>query len=244
MNYLNTRPLAYGIEHSPVMKEIEYSGDYPSRLARQLIEGTIDIGLVPVAVIPYLPTHYINTDFCIGTEDEVASVCLFSDVPIEEVDTVLMDYQSRTSVALAKLLLREHWKLSPAIVPTENDYRPLIKGKTAGLVIGDRCLEQRSKSKYIYDLGSEWKRHTGLPFVFAAWVSREQLDPTFVAAFNEANAEGVRNIDKVLQTIDYKHYDLGKYFHQNLSYPLNSKKREGLSLFLEKIRSEALVPVR
>ncbi|RYG52923.1 MAG: hypothetical protein EOO01_05735, partial [Chitinophagaceae bacterium] len=218
VNYLNTLPLGYGIERSPVMNDIEYSGDYPSRLAKQLIDGTIDLGLVPVAVIPYLPSHFINTDYCIGTEDEVASVCLFSDVPIEEADTVLMDYQSRTSVALAKLLLRDHWKLTPEIVPTENDFRPLIQGRTAGLVIGDRALEQRSKSKYIYDLGSEWRRHTGLPFVFAAWVSREKLDPGFVAAFNDANAMGVAAIEEVLKNFEYKPYDLRTYFFKNMSY--------------------------
>ena len=242
MNYLNTLPLGYGIERSPVMNDIEYSGDYPSRLAKQLIDGTIDLGLVPVAVIPYLPSHFINTDYCIGTEDEVASVCLFSDVPIEEADTVLMDYQSRTSVALAKLLLRDHWKLTPEIVPTENDFRPLIQGRTAGLVIGDRALEQRSKSKYIYDLGSEWRRHTGLPFVFAAWVSREKLDPGFVAAFNDANAMGVAAIEEVLKNFEYKPYDLRTYFFKNMSYPLNALKREGLALFLQRIKQGVLVP--
>ena len=111
VNYLNTRPLVYGIENSPVMNDIIFTGNYPAMLAQQLISGEIDLGLVPVAVIPALKEFHINTDYCIGAEGEVASVCIFSDVPLEEADTVLMDYQSRTSVALAKLLLKEYWKL-------------------------------------------------------------------------------------------------------------------------------------
>ena len=235
VNYLNTRPLVYGIENSPVMNDIIFTGNYPSNLAKQLINGEIDLGLVPVAVIPEMNEYHINTDFCIGTEGEVASVCIFSDVPLEEADTLLMDYQSRTSVALAKLLLKEYWKLEPAIVSTHDDYRPLIQGTTAGLVIGDRALEQRSKSKFIYDLGSAWKTYTGLPFVFAAWVSREVIDPSFVEAFNAANKYGLTQIDKVVSEKKYVNYDLQKYYTRNISYELTQQKKTGLAHFLEAI---------
>ena len=235
VNYLNTRPLVYGIENSPVMNDIIFTGNYPSNLAKQLINGEIDLGLVPVAVIPEMNEYHINTDFCIGTEGEVASVCIFSDVPLEEADTLLMDYQSRTSVALAKLLLKEYWKLEPAIVSTHDDYRPLIQGTTAGLVIGDRALEQRSKSKFIYDLGSAWKKHTGLPFVFAAWVSREEIDPSFVEAFNAANKYGLTQIDRVVSEKKYVNYDLQKYYTRNISYELTQQKKTGLAHFLSAI---------
>jgi chorismate dehydratase len=240
VNYLNTRPLVYGIERSPVMSDIIFTGNYPSNLARQLISGEIDLGLVPVAVIPALKTFHINTDYCIGTEEEVASVCIFSDVPLEEVEYLLMDYQSRTSVALAKLLLAEHWKLSPEIIPTQDDYRSRIKGNTAGLVIGDRALEQRSRSKYIYDLGSGWKQHTGLPFVFAAWVSREELDPAFERAFNEANRFGLTKIKEVVAEQHFPPYDLQKYYTENVSYELTADKRKAISMFLQAITQPAV----
>jgi chorismate dehydratase len=240
VNYLNTRPLVYGIEHSPVMKDIVFTGNYPSNLASQLINGEIDLGLVPVAVIPSLKEYYINTDFCIGTEGEVASVCIFSDVPLEEAGTLLMDYQSRTSVALAKILLQEYWKLNPVIVDTTNDYRSQIKGNVAGLVIGDRALEQRKHSKYIYDLGTAWKLHTGLPFVFAAWVSTKKLDPAFVAAFNEANRYGTTLIPHVVDTMTYEHFDLDAYYNRHISYQLTAQKLEGLHLFIEKLTAKRI----
>ena len=193
MNYLNTLPLLAGIEASPVMNEIELIKDYPSNIANSLINGQIDIGLVPVAIIPFLPSWYINTDYCIGADGAVASVCIFSDVPLEHADTVLMDYQSRTSVQLATVLLREYFKVKAVPRAAAPGFQELIKDKTAGLVIGDRALSQRSKSKYVYDLGEAWKLHTGLPFVFAAWISRSRLDPGFIDRFNEANKEGLKH---------------------------------------------------
>jgi chorismate dehydratase len=235
VNYLNTKPLLYGIEHSPVYSEIEPVPEYPARIARMLLEDEIDMGLVPVAVIPKMKEHYINTGYCIGCTQPVASVCLFSDVPVEEIKEVLMDYQSRTSVTLARILMRDHWKISPVLTDTKDDYRPRISGTTAGVVIGDRALEQRKKSKYIYDLGEAWMAHTGLPFVFAAWVSNKPLPEDFVKAFDEANREGLKHIDEVVAANPFGAYDLHEYYTKNISYELDDAKRQGLSKFLDLI---------
>ena len=147
--------------------EIELIIDYPANIASHLLHNRIDIGLVPVAIIPSLKEHHIISDYCIGCDGEVASVCLFSDVPLLEIETILLDYQSRTSVALLKILLQEHWKISPKLIAGTTHYEQDISGTTAGLVIGDRAFTQRLQSGYMYDLGSAWKEMTGLPFVFA-----------------------------------------------------------------------------
>lgn len=241
VNYLNTKPLLYGIEHSPVIEAIEPVPDYPSNIASMLLNDTIDIGLVPVAVIPKLREYYLNTRFCIGCDGPVASVCLFSEVPIHEVKEVLLDYQSRTSVALTKILLRDHWKIKPVLLDTQNDYRPQIKGTTAGLVIGDRALEQRQRSPYIYDLGEAWKAYTGLPFVFAAWVSNKPLPATFVEAFDAANSMGLQNIDKVVEENPYTVFDLHDYYTRFISYELDEQKRKGLEKFLSLIAAQEKV---
>ena len=115
MSYLNTKPLLYGIENSPVMEEISLITEYPARIADMLLDDEIDIGLVPVSIIPHMKEYHINTRFCIGCDGPVASVCLFSEVPVEEIRTVLLDYQSRTSVALAEILFEKHWKHKPDI---------------------------------------------------------------------------------------------------------------------------------
>jgi chorismate dehydratase len=228
--------MLYGIKRHPVLNDIDLIEDYPSKIAQLLIEDKIDVGLIPVAATTKLKSWHIVGDYCIGCNGPVASVCLFSEVPIEEVDTVLLDYQSRTSVNLAKILLKEHWKKEVVLVDaTGEDYRKQITGTTAGVVIGDRALEQRQHNKFIYDLGEEWKSFTGLPFVFAAWISNKILPVDFEQQFNEANKIGTSSIEKVVEENPFQAYDLKKYFTQNIDYNLDTPKRKALKLYLEKL---------
>jgi chorismate dehydratase len=233
VNYLNTRPLVYGIRHAGAALNASLLPDYPANIAAALLEGRIDLGLVPVAVIPQLAEAHIVTDYCIGTEGEVASVCLFSDVPLQATETILLDYQSRTSVALLKILLQQFWQHQPRLEAGSAGFENQIQGTTAGLVIGDRALEQRSRSRYIYDLGAAWKNFTGLPFVFAAWVANKALPPDFIAQFNAANRYGIEHIPEVIAASDYTTFDLDAYYNRHISYTLDAAKREGLQLFLK-----------
>ncbi|GGA86362.1 chorismate dehydratase [Puia dinghuensis] len=225
--------MLYGIERASVAKDIELIIDYPSRIATMLLNDEIDMGLVPVAIIPQMQEYYINGDWCIGSNGNVASVCLFCETPIEKVERVLLDYQSRTSVQLARVLLKEYWKISPELVDGGKDFRDHIKGATAGVVIGDRALEQRHRSPYIYDLAEAWKALTGLPFVFAAWISNKRLDADFIKAFDEANRQGVLHLDEVVAANPYPYFSLHDYFTKHLDYRLDAAKRKGLQLFLQ-----------
>lgn len=218
------------------MKDTELIIDYPSRIADMLLKDEIDMGLVPVAIIPRMKEYHINGDVCIGSEGAVASVCIFSEVPLEEAGTVLLDYQSRTSVALARVLLREFWRVDPELKDGGKDYRDQIKGAVAGVVIGDRALEQRLVSPYIYDLGEAWKELTGLPFVFAAWVSNKEIDPGYIASFNAANREGLAAIEAVVEENPYPVFDLHAYFTQYLDYELDGAKKQGLEKFLQYLK--------
>lgn len=236
VSYLNTKPFLYGIRNHIVTNEIELIEDYPAKVAQMLINDQIDVGLVPVATIPRLKEWHIITNYCIGASGDVASVCIFSEVPMEQIECVFLDYQSRTSVNLAKILLREYWKKDVELIDASGeDFREKIKGTTAGVVIGDRALEQRSKSKYIYDLAGAWLQHTGLPFVFAAWISNKKLSDEFIYLFNEANKLGVENAKYVARYINYNHYDLKEYYTKNIDYNLTEEKRKGLETFLRKL---------
>jgi len=237
VSYLNTKPLLYGIKRSAeLLQQIELIEEYPSKIADKLIRETIDVGLVPVTIIPRLEEPYIITDFCIGSYGDVASVCLFSEVPVEKIERVLLDYQSRTSVDLCKVLLKDYWKISPSLEDTRENYLPCIKSTTAGVVIGDRALAQRNVSSYIYDLGGAWKAMTGLPFVFAAWVANRKLPDDFVQLFNAANAMGLENFDAVIEENYSGVYDLKKYYTKNISYKLDEEKLKGMEKFLEMIK--------
>ena len=116
------------------------------------------------------------------------------------------------------------------------------RGNTAAVVIGDRALEQRKKSTHFYDLGEEWKKMTGLPFVFAAWISNKILDPEWVRRFEDANTLGIQNISRVLDELSVNDFDLQSYFTQNLSYDLDEKKRRGMDLFLGMLTEKNLIP--
>jgi chorismate dehydratase len=242
VSYLNTRPLVYGLKLPPIANDIELIEETPARLAELLISGDIEVGLIPVAAIPQLKEYFIAGDYCIATETEVASVCLFSEVPLSEIKKVYLDYQSRSSVALLKWLMKEYWDIHPEIVQSSDDnYRKDIKGTTAGLVIGDRAFEQRKVSTFIYDLASEWKSITGLPFVFAAWISNKPMTDSFVRNFNEANALGLDHIDEIVAGQQFDLFDLKKYYSLHMSYKLDDRKKRGMNLFLQYIDEQDLV---
>src|SRR5690348_9767183 len=206
--------------------------DFPSKIATMLLQDEIDVGLVPVAIIPEMKEHYIISDYCISCDGEVASVCLFSEVPLNKIEKILLDYQSRTSVELLKILVKDSWKINPIFEDTSGEYQSEIKGTTAALLIGDRALQQRKVSKYIFDLGLEWKKFTGLPFVFAAWVSNKKLDENFIKAFNEANAIGVDNIDLVVKENNTNIFNLTDYYSRYIKFEMAEVKKEAMDLFL------------
>jgi len=236
VSYLNTKPLLYGIKRSDeLMQQIDLIEEYPSKIATMLIDGALDVGLVPVSIIPKLKEWHLIADYCIGADGDVASVCLFSEVPVEKIDKVLLDYQSWTSVQLCKILLKHFWKISPVLEDTKENYMKDIAGTTAGVVIGDRALAQRKVSPYIYDLGGVWKTMTGQPFVFAAWIANRQLPNDFIKQFNEANATGLKHIDDVIAANSNGGYDLNIYYKKNISYELTKEKLAGMNKFIELI---------
>jgi chorismate dehydratase len=222
----------YGLKHGLEIEGMQIVEEYPAKIAGMLLNNEIDVGLVPVAIIPQLREYHIITDFCIGAEQQVASVCLFSEVPLEKITRVILDYQSRTSVALARVLIEKYWKLPVVFEEAGIRFREEIKDTTAAVVIGDRAFEQRKVSRYKYDLAETWIEFTGLPFVFAAWVANKKLPDDFIEKFNEANKVGLQNIDAVVNENVSPHYDLKKYYTQNISYELTQLKRKGLEQFL------------
>ena len=239
VSYLNTIPFIHGLKQSELIKIINLQLDYPSICAEKLINGNVDLALVPVAVIPKLKEAYIISDYCIGANGAVDTVCLYSDVPVEEIESIALDYQSRTSVALLKILLNEYWQLNPELKKANVGFEENIKGNHAALVIGDRTFALNTKHAYIYDLSAIWKKMTGLPFVFAAWVANTKLPQDFIISFNTALEKGLSNIDKALalEGDSYPNCETPEdYLNYKISYSLDAEKQKGMELFLRKIR--------
>lgn len=236
VSYLNTKPLLYGIERHPVRQQIELDLEYPALIAQHLAAGSTDLGLVSTAALLTIPNPQIISDYGIAASGKVTSVCIFSQVPLDRVEKIYLDYQSRTSVRLAEILLKKHWNLDIPLKDAPEQYIGLIEGTTAGVIIGDRALQSLDKFEYVYDLADHWKQLTGLDFIFAAWIANKTLPEQFIQEFNAANEMGLQHIDEVVAAHPYPFYDLNVYYRQNIRYQFDDSKREGLKLFLEHIR--------
>lgn len=248
VSYLNTKPLLYGIFQKGLDDFFDLSLDIPSICAQKLINDEVDLGLIPVAAIPHLKTPHIISDYCIGTTGEVNTVAIYSEQPIEQLTHIYLDYHSRTSAALTQILLSEYWKSPKKYIQASEGYISDIQGTTGGLVIGDRTIGL--DFPYKYDLGLAWKAHTGLPFVFAAWVSNKPLPQDFIKIFNEALKMGLNKIHQLVYLVPSPHPDFSikDYYTKYIDYYLTSKKKTALELFLNKIqqhqsKSEIVQPV-
>jgi chorismate dehydratase len=243
VSYLNTKPLLYGLFKSGLSEQIDLQLNIPSVCAQKLRNGEVDLGLVPVAIIPELPQARIVSDYCIGTIGAVKTVGIFSQRPLEELETIYLDFHSRTSVELVRILLRDYWQLSPTLLPAEPGFEDRTGGTAGALIIGDRAIEAEGRYAYFYDLGEAWLQHTGLPFVFAAWVATRPLSPEFLQAFNEAQALGLRHLPQLMFLLPNPApgFDLKAYFTQNISYSFDTLKRKALGRFLAAIAPATVV---
>ena len=238
--YLNAQPFIYGLKHHEVFKKIDLNLDIPSECARKLLNNEADIGLVPVAVIPQLKDFEIIGNTCIGAIGKVASVLLCSDVPLNEIEQVFLDFHSRTSVTLVQVLSKHFWGINPHFMQAPADYINHIQDKTAGVIIGDRTFNLQKDFNYIYDLSEEWQKFTGLPFVFAAWVGRKGMDLKVLKDFEEALQFGLKEKNMVIkdcQRVFGNSFDVAHYLNVNIQYELDEEKRKGLRLFYEYLKS-------
>jgi chorismate dehydratase len=240
VSYLNAQPFIYGLRHHEINQKIDLSLDIPSECARKLLHNEADVGLVPVAVIPQLTDFEIIGSTCIGAIGKVASVLLCSDVPLHEIEKIFLDFHSRTSVTLVQVLSRHFWKIEPIFIQAPEDFIEQIDRKTAGVIIGDRTFNLKKQYKYIYDLAEEWQNFTGLPFVFAAWVGRKELDVEFLLSFESALQLGLKAKENVITENQHLYgntFDIAHYLNTNIQYELDSDKKKGLKLFFEYLKN-------
>jgi chorismate dehydratase len=236
VSYLNSLPFVYGIKNSGFLKNIELSLDVPSVCADKLISGKADIGLVPVAAIPLIKNAQIVSDFCIGADGKVQSVLLISRKPLQEIQKVYLDLESRTSVGLAKVLAKEYWKISPEWEPLSANID--FENIEAVVLIGDKTFSLPEGFTYIYDLAAEWKNFTGLPFVFACWVANREISPEQEEELNKALAYGVGHTEEaagVKHDIAVARNELLNYLRYSVSYNFDDNKKAALKLFMEKL---------
>jgi len=238
VKYANTYPFIYGLVESGFEKKIILETDHPADCATKLINGRADVGLIPVAALPMLKEYHIISDYCIGANGNVRTVMLLSNCPFKEISNIYLDYRSRSSVNLSKVLAKNSWKRDFRWINTSKGFDFLNIGLDEAVVlIGDQCFEFENNFRYKIDLAYEWKEYSGLPFVFACWIANKQLDNVFISEFNKALQLGVNNIDDVVEKYGKTGIITGKilktYLEENIDYNFNDEKKAGLKLFLE-----------
>lgn len=237
VSYLNTLPFLYGLERSGILDhQVTVDLQPPYLCASSLLAGGCDIALVPVAALNRLEKFYLCSDYCIGADGAVQTVVMAANVPMGKVKKVYLDYQSRTSVVLVRVLAQYWWGIDVEWIAAQPDYLEQLEEGAAYVFIGDRVFSNVGRFQYVWDLAHEWKEYKSMPFVFAAWASLKPVDPSFESALNRALAYGVEHIPELVGEIGPKYesanIDLLDYYTDKISYRFDSAKRSALSEFL------------
>lgn len=246
VTYLNAWPVLYGLMLGREPAHIRMA--YPSVLAERLVSRECDIALAPVATLALRSGFELAPRICLGADGKVASVLIVSERPLNELDTLLLDTQSKTSVVLAQLLA-SHVRGGRSIALSPADHARIEReahGATGAVVIGDRALAVRDQYAHVLDMGEAWQVWTGLPFVFAAWIAqRGVLDDALAETLERSLEHGLAARREIAHLWVAQHGGepsaVEYYLTENMRYRLDERYRAGLSEFVARAQAAGLM---
>jgi chorismate dehydratase len=244
VNYLNVRPLVYGLE---ARADVRLRFDVPSTCARLLADGDIDLGMVPSITYADRPGDRIVPGLCIGSDGPVASVALYTRVPVRAIRRIALDTSSRTSAALVRIVCRRVFDIAPQFEPHGPEIASMLDVADAALLIGDPALFFDAPPGFEnIDLGAVWTELTGLPFVWAFWSGRSgAADPATVGVLQDAAAAGGAHIDDIARAYVQAAPDrmalAARYLRENLVFTLGPRELQGLGTYYREAASLGLV---
>jgi chorismate dehydratase len=244
VSYLNTWPLVWGFLHGPGGEgPFDFRFDLPADCAQALETGEAAIGLVPCAELDRLGLDYLP-DLGIACEGPVRSILLISKLPYREIRRLAVDSGSRSSVALARILLAERYGCQPRFLAMKPDLDAMLAACDAALIIGDPALqiEPDHLPYQTLDLGAEWVAWSGLPMVFAVWAGKAaRLTPDVSRAFADSYRWGRDHMDDIVaMAVRERGFreDLAReYLTEHIVYELGPRHRQGLDLFRKLARA-------
>jgi chorismate dehydratase len=242
VSFLNTCPLVWGLQHGPQKDVFDLSFEIPSVCADRLASGTADIGLVPV-----IEARRQGLDFVpglgIACNGQVRSILLVSHVPAPDIRSVAVDSSSRTSVALAEVILRQRFGATPQLISHSPQLDSMLASADAALLIGDPALRFHPDELpyHVYDLGQEWKWLTGLPMVFAVWAAKPGvIQPEVVAALNGSYGFGKERMEEIIRQESagrgFEQELVRQYLTHYIHFELTKEFEQGMHLFLNTAR--------
>jgi cyclic dehypoxanthinyl futalosine synthase len=247
--YLNARPLYEGLALEPASARIRLDCATPSEVARQVAEDEADFGLMPVAAAASIGDLSIVRDCAIGARGAVRSIVIVAEQPIDSLEELSLDLSSRTSVVLARLVIRHR---SAGREPRFMGGSPReaiesVGGSRGALIIGDPALEVEGRFEHVLDLGQAWWEWTGLPFVFAAWCGR----PGALSADDERLLQDTKRLgldrrdaiaDEHAARTGLPAASLRAYLREAIRYDLADDERRGLERFYDEAAGAGLLP--
>ncbi len=246
VSYLNSKPLIYGLAERLAPKPLVL--DLPSRLADRLSSGELDVALIPSVEFLRSDHWSIVSDACIACRGPVRSVQLLFRCRPDRVRTLALDEGSRTSAALAQVLLSQQFGLRPNLLPLPIDATLSSITADALVVIGDRAMNlDPARFVETWDLGERWYETTGLPFVFAMWIAKSvddsmQLSETLRTARDEGIANLTEIVDREAPRYNLSADDCRTYFEEQLHFFLGPAELAGLNMFRSQATELGLVP--
>jgi chorismate dehydratase len=232
VNYLNAKPFLFGLQNYRD-DDIDFDVQLlnPAQCALAFKNGEADIALVPSGSLHQLNPFRRVTRFGIAADDEVRTVCLFSNDPPEQWKEIILDNHSMTSVLLSKIIIKEVLDLHPDYIVRDINTVQITKGQAA-LMIGDKVFTFENQFSFKIDLASAWKKWTGLPFVFAVWIAKPHVPPQVEAALERMFDFGLQHIEEVIQETNSDPQLLQEYYQKYIQYSLNENYVKGLDLYL------------
>ena len=232
VEYLNTKPFLYGIELAGLTDDVEVILEHPANCAKLFEKSEVDVALIPTGALGNLSAYKMISNYCIACNGPVGTVALFSQQPIDQLDRIYLDYQSRSSRILLQWLFKNYWKREVEFLDADRGYEERIRNAIGGLIIGDRAIKLSDTFAFKYDLGDIWKKATGLPFVFAVWVASKKLNAYWEEKLNMAFEKGLQAIPEVSHLWMNNGFDVNNYFTDFIHFTFDRTKKQGLDLFL------------
>jgi chorismate dehydratase len=236
--------------HGDQRESVELSFRIPSECANEVASGAADIGIIPSVELSRHDYGRVR-GLGIASRGAVRSILLISSKPFREVQSLAGDISSRTSVALARIILARRYGTEPRVVPHAPDLTRMLTAADAALIIGDPALhlDPQSLGERVLDLGAEWTDMTGLPMVFAVWAGpKEAITPEVEAIFQASYAFGRDHLDEIIRK-EAPARGLSpelarEYLTRHIVCELGAPEYRGLDLFLEYARAaREAVPV-
>jgi len=247
VQYLNTAPLVWGMLRGGQQGKYDLEFTTPACCADAVLRKRADVGIIPSVEYPRMERGHIISGLSIASKARVKSVLLFSKLPIERVRSVEVDSSSRTSVALLRVLLEKFYSRQVKMSPSSSEPTKMLQNADAALLIGDAALTYHSDVPRVYDLSAEWKKFTGLPFVFAFWAGHEKKDvASFRKDFEDSLQYGLAHLDDIATEYAPRHgmspEAVKVYLTENINYNLDEENRKGLNLFYKLAHEVGIIP--